>query len=351
MRVETKLTFIQKGYIGAEGKNSDVFIAEDIQLGTDLVVKTIKKKDLDRLRISDYFAESKILYASQHPNIVELNYSCEDDDNIYLSMPLYKNGSINSLINKRFLSVREILTYSLEFLSGLHYVHSKGLIHFDIKPTNILISDSNTALLTDFGLAKYTDVNGFATPDQLYPPHMAPERFSVNLFDVYFDIFHCGLTLYRMCNGNQDFNNQRKVATMADIESGTFPNRNKFLPHIPKSLQSVIKKALSVNPVDRYNTVLEMLNSLSKIDKNLDWLYTEDNETRTFVWELNEDKTIKYIKVTEENGKWSIAGKQYSKSTTKTSKISKWDSDGYNSQEETFKKVAKLIYDYENPKK
>ncbi|NOU72530.1 protein kinase [Paenibacillus sp. LMG 31458] len=351
MRVETKLTFIQKENIGAEGRNSDVFIAEDIQLGTDIVVKTIKKKDLDRLRISDYFAESKILYASQHPNIVELNYSCENDDYIFLSMPLYKKGSINSLINKRFLSVREIITYSLEFLSGLHFVHSRGLLHFDIKPTNILISDSNTALLTDFGLAKYTDVNGFATPDQLYPPHMAPERFSVDKFDIFFDIYHCGLTLYRMCNGNEEFINQRDVATTDDIENGTFPNRNKFLPHIPKSLQNVIKKALSVNPVDRYNTVLEMLNDLSKIDKNLDWLYTQDNQTRTFVWKINEDKTVKYITVSEMKGKWSIAGKQYSKSSNKTSKITKWDSDGYKSLEEAFKKAAKLIYDYENTKK
>jgi serine/threonine protein kinase len=349
MKVETKLTFTKKKDIGAEGRNSEVFIAEDIQLATDVVVKAIDKKEFTDS--NDYFTEAKILYASKHPNIVEINYACEDDTNVYLSMPYYKNGSINSLLNQRFLTVKEIITYGLEFLSGLHYIHTKGLLHFDIKPTNILISDSNTALLTDFGLAKYVNSYGFATPDKLYPPHAAPEAYTTGTFDVYFDIFHCGLTLYRMCNGNKDFYNQLGTATEADVQSGTFPNRTQFLPHIPKALQNVIKRALEVNPTDRYDTVLEMLNELSKIDKNLKWLYTEDDAQGTYVWQIDEEKTVKSISVVEQNGSFAIEGKQLSKGTGKTTNVSKWNSNGYNNREEAFKKVAKLIQEYENPKK
>ncbi|WP_375104389.1 serine/threonine-protein kinase [Paenibacillus sp. RS8] len=351
MRVETRLTFIRKQDIGGEGRNSEVFIAEDIQLNAEIVVKSIEKKKLADLNITDYFSEAKILYASTHPNIVEMNYSCEDDKFIYLSMPMYKNGSINSLMNKRYLSVREIITYSLEFLSGVHYIHTKGLLHFDIKPTNILISDSNTALLTDFGLAKYINEYGFAQPDLLYPPHRAPESYNVGSLDVYHDIYHCGLTIYRMCNGNAEFANQLRTAKQSDVLAGTFPDRNKYLPHIPKSIQNVIKKALAVNPKDRYDTVLALLNDLSKIDKNLDWKYTEDALGGTYVWSLEEDKTIKYIQVVATNSQWKIEGKQYSKATLKTTNVSKWNSNGYNSIQEAFKKVTSLIYEHENPKK
>ncbi|MDQ0193640.1 hypothetical protein [Paenibacillus wynnii] len=108
---------------------------------------------------------------------------------------------------------------------------------------------------------------------------------------------------------------------------------------------------MAVNPKDRYDTVLALLNDLSKIDKNLDWKYTEDTSGGTYVWALEEEKTIKYIQVDAIKGKWKIEGKQYSRATQKTTNVSKWNSTGYNSTQEAFKKVTNFIYEYENPKK
>lgn len=127
--------------LNKEGKNSTVYSYYDKQLGKDFIVKVISNETAYKQYGSNYiinlFEESKILYSNKHPNIVEIQNASYNNDNVYISMPKYKNGSLNTLINSKFLTVREILKYTLEFLSGLHYVHTNNLILFDIKPTNI----------------------------------------------------------------------------------------------------------------------------------------------------------------------------------------------------------------------
>jgi len=278
--------------IGQEGRNSTVFLAHDKQLDGEIVVKIVPKTKLPNA--NDFYREAKILYASSHPYVVRVNYGCADNDNIYMAMPFYKNGSLKQLIDTRFLTIREVLRYSIQFLSGLNNIHSKGLLHFDIKPDNILLSDSNEALLSDFGLSKAMDNFGFANPDGIYPKQVPPETFVSTQKTLHFDIYLAGLTIYRLLNGNEHYYNQLTYVTQQDyinaIRTGTFPNRNSYLPHIPIKLQRIINKALSINITDRHQTVLELINDLSSIDENLDWQFSNTNSTR--IWtKVLEDKT------------------------------------------------------------
>ena len=171
---KANLSFDLLSEIGHEGGNSEVYIAKDHQLDAELVIKKIPKSKLSNE--DEYFAESSILYLSSHPNVVPIHYACEDADYIYLAMPHYSKGSLNSLINGRFLTVREIIRYSTQFLSGLHNIHSKRLIHFDIKPDNILFSDQGEALLSDFGLAKQLTITGVAGQDRIYGRMTPPDN-------------------------------------------------------------------------------------------------------------------------------------------------------------------------------
>lgn len=254
---------------GAEGENSVVYKAFDPQLNVYLVVKKIRKSKLEE---SNYFNESRILYECKHPNIMEIRYASEDDNAVYFSMPICKNGSLNNIIEKKYLTVKEIIKYSLEFLLGIHYIHTKGLIHFDIKPTNILIDDNNKAIVTDFGLARYTDFYGFAIPNETYYSHQPPEGFTYLAYTNKSDIYQAGVTMYRMCTCNKMFNlmfndltNKGKLKNA--IENGKFPDRNFYLPHIPLQLEKIINKAMSVDVDKRYNTILDMINDIAKIEK------------------------------------------------------------------------------------
>lgn len=270
--------------IGQEGRNSQVFLAHDKQLDGEIVVKKIEKSRL--LNASEYYREAKILYASTHPYVVRVNYGCADANHIYIAMPYYRNGSLKQLIDKQYLSIREVIRYSIQFLSGLNNIHSKGLLHFDIKPDNILLSDSNEALLSDFGLSKAMNALGFANPDNVYAKQLPPETFTSTEKTLHFDIYLAGLTIYRLLNGNKHYYNQLTYSSQNDyvkaILSGNFPNRNSYLPHIPLKLQRVINKSLSVSLADRHQSVLDLINDLSSIDENLDWVYSRTTNTETW---------------------------------------------------------------------
>ncbi len=272
--------------IGHQGRNSTVYLAHDKQLDAELVIKKIEKNKIPNP--AEFYTEAKRLYDSEHQHVVQIKYACEDSDHIYLAMPFYKNGSLKTLIDTRFLTVREILRYATQFLSGLHNIHVKKLIHFDVKPDNILISNSDEALISDFGLAKNMNALGLSSTDKVYPRQIPPETFSQTHHSMLYDIYNAGLTLYRMCNGNQYYYQQvgqypDQPAYIAAICGGTFPNRNMYFPHIPKSLRKVINKALSVNQTDRHQTVLELINDLSPIAQLLDWKFVRlaNNDTWT----------------------------------------------------------------------
>ncbi|MEG4010648.1 MULTISPECIES: serine/threonine-protein kinase [unclassified Microcoleus] len=266
--------------IGQEGRNSQVFKATDKHLDAVIVVKQISKKqesgtDLDPEK---FFQESKILYLSGHTNVVPVHYACQDQDFVYIAMPLYAKGSLKKRMDAEFLTVREIIRYATQFLSGLANIHSKGLIHFDIKPDNILLSDRDEALVSDFGLAKFTHPDGSALPDMIYSGHFVPEALDEDLhLTRQTDIYQVGLTLYRMCNGNADFERQLQVFASDDefqaaILSQTFPDRRSFLPHIPEKMRKTIKKCLEVSPENRHASVIDIINDLADIDDNaLDW--------------------------------------------------------------------------------
>ena len=350
MTVDSKISFEKINEIGSlEGKNSKVFLAKDIQLDAELVIKEIPKTSFSNAHL--YYAEARNLYSSKHPNIVEIHYASEDDDNIYFALPYYQKGSLNSIMANRFLSVREILKYSLEFLTALHYIHTKKLVHFDIKPTNILINDSNVALLTDFGLSKYLDGFGLASPEGLYHSHVPPEALTGTDIDLKTDIYQSGLTIYRMCNGNEPFHKhwrkrlQTKEERMEAITNGTFPDRSYFLPHIPKQLRKVILKAIETDHSKRYNSVLEMINELSKIDKSLDWIYSKNNKN-THVWEIHESNSVSTIILDCQKGIWSTRATKHTISSNNTTNISAWTVDKFPDINKAFLTIESWIIAY-----
>lgn len=287
--------------IGQNGQNSKVFLAHDKNLDANIALKEVSKNSID---YKTFFDEAKSLYLSSHPNIVQINYASEDNNNVYIALPYYKNGSLKEKITNNFLTVRDIIRYSVHILNGLHNIHSKGLIHFDIKPDNILISDRDEAMISDFGLAKLIDpLYNTAIPPKLYNKQLAPEYFTIDKstftgFSYKYDIYQVGLTMYRMCVGNEEFisqfnqydNDTLSIAVMKE----KFPDRKAYPLHIPKKLSMAINKCLKVNLTLRPDSALEVINKIADVDeKLLDWKFKVTNTHS--VW--SNSKSRKTIKV------------------------------------------------------
>ncbi|MCY8706844.1 hypothetical protein [Bacillus phage SPbetaL6] len=341
-----KLKF--KKEIGAEGKNSTVYIAYDPQLDTDLVIKKINKSEFSK--VEDYFAEAQMLYATQHPNIMPIKYASQDHNHIYIAMDFMKKGSLNSLIDKRYLTPREIIKISLEFLSGVHFMHAKRLIHFDIKPTNILINNANKAIVTDFGTSKYLNDYGFAHPEKLYALHIPPENFNFGRFSFFSDIYQAGLTIYRLCNGNKFFNEQIRELNITTgqelaeaIAANKFPNKKKYLPHIPKELRKIISKSLSINVEDRYQSILDMMNDLALLENNIDWEYNENTNIHSTI-SFKTDTHISEVSFSiNESDSWYTEGYKKRISDSKQTRINKFFMRGFKTKQDAFEAVSKIL--------
>ncbi|SCH38955.1 MULTISPECIES: serine/threonine-protein kinase [unclassified Romboutsia] len=309
MQINTNINLKILEKINSEGVNSALYIVEDTQLGSRFILKQIDKKNLKEF--GRYFDESKKIYKLRHPNIITINHASYDDDYIYIVMPYFRNGSLYNLMQNENLTIREIIKYALDFLQAVYYIHNNNMVHCDIKPNNILISDENRAVLTDFGSSLYLDIEGNAKLKNVYYKHIAPEQCISSTINKKIDIYQIGTTLYRMCNGNEEYNKQ--VKRYKDLNSlkiacanGKFPVRKKYLPHVPKSMILIIEKCLKVNKDERYDNVLEIMNDLSKIEENLDWRYKKIDKDQ-YLWSVNG----KYISLYRDLGYWNIKHNLY----------------------------------------
>lgn len=311
MRVLTNLEFMKQEDIGRDGANSDVYRSIDPQLGAEIAIKEIEKA-----KIADqngYFAEAQKLYASSHPNVVPVRFASYDDLKVYIAMPFFKNGSLKALLRLKHLTTREIIKISIDFLTGLQHIHFKKLIHFDIKPANILFDDSNRAMLTDFGLANWVDGKGITETDSFYGKHFVPESVMTNTATVQADIFQVGMTLYRMCNGEANFheqfrgrnlNNPDQLQEAVNLMREHKLPRREFAPHIPYKLRKVVEKCLEFNPDKRFKSVLELINELSLVEDSLDWRYKPRDELQ--IWENDLDAYVVKVELEEKDGKFNM---------------------------------------------
>ncbi|UPL21866.1 serine/threonine-protein kinase [Alcaligenes faecalis] len=275
--------------IGQEGRNSRAYIVHDKYLDTELVVKEIPRTSF--CDEGSYFGEARLLYKAAHANVVKVQYACACSENIYLALPYYQNGSLKSYAENNSLTMRDIIRFSIQICTGLHHIHSKGLIHFDIKSDNILLSDRYEALISDFGLSKAMGIDFTASPEQVYGKHVTPEFFLETKFNSQYDIYQLGLTIYRLIVGDssfssqlQDFGDLGDPGNFEDFKNAVlaeaFPQRIS-LEHVPPRLRSIVEKCLKVDLSERYQSALGVANELSLIDGNLlDWVYTNDNGHR-----------------------------------------------------------------------
>lgn len=255
-----------------EGMNSKVFLAFDPQLVAEIAVKEIEKSSFGTSATS-YFTEAGLMFSSQHPHVVPPLYGCNTADQVSIAMPYYPKGSLKARIKDGPLPPTECLRIAHGVLLGLMQIHLKNILHLDLKPSNVLFDQINRPRVADFGQARTIGVSGVVTAPRMYRLAFPPETLLTSRATVQADVYQAGLLLYRMVNGNPFY--EAQIPAIADwngqITRGKFPNRELFMPHVPRRLRTIIRRALAVNPADRYQSATDMLDVLGKVRVSLDW--------------------------------------------------------------------------------
>ena len=307
MKIVAEVEYDRGAQIGAgQGMNSKVYLAQDPQFAGQIVAKEIPKADFGN-RAQDFFKEAQATFAAAHPNVVRLHYAGQTTDHVCMTMPYFSRGSLQDRLTSGSLSLRKALRVTDGVLSGLGHVHAQGYVHFDVKPTNVLFDASDRPLVADFGQARRMASVGFAQAPRMYVPAFPPEVLLNGVGGVPADIYQVGITLYRALNGEGFYQaNKAKVTDFrTEIALGKFPPRQRFLPHVPTNLRTIVRRALEVDPAARFQSAREMADALAKVAPPVDW--KANGSGPEYEWTATrEGKRDLVVALAADGGRWRV---------------------------------------------
>jgi len=249
-----------------------VFEANDLLMRRNVAVKMLKADiSNDAAAVKRFINESKAVSMLSHPNIVNIFDVSVKDNLKYIVMELVDGITLkNYILKKRVLSFGETIRITEQILLALHHAHSKGIVHRDIKPQNIMMLKNGVIKVADFGIAKLPNAETVTMTDKAIGTvfYISPEQASGKPIDRRSDIYALGVTMYEMVTGKLPFvsDNPVSVAIM-QVKNRPKPP-SEINGQIPKGLEQIILGAMEKNPDNRFQSAAQMLRHLQQIKSN-----------------------------------------------------------------------------------
>ena len=251
------------------GGMAEVYRAYQANLDRNVALKLIKTAIADNPdSLARFEREAKSAAALRHPNIVQIyDFDIEaDSGRPYMVMELIEGGSLADDLEKRAasgtpLTLAETARIMSEVSTALGYAHQHGVIHRDVKPSNVMKDTSGRMILTDFGLAKLESGPSVTTSGVSVgtPDYMAPEQVMGEPVDTRADLYALGVILFKLLTGHLPFRAETPTAVMIKHISDPVPDPRTIKPDLPESLVRVVMKSLGKSPDERFQTADEFL--------------------------------------------------------------------------------------------
>lgn len=255
-----------------DGGMAIVYKAKDRLLKRFIAVKILKPEFVQDIKFVENFRKESHAAASlSHPNIVSI-YDVGQEGNInYIVMELVSGKTLNELIKEEApMDYRKAADIAKQVAAGLSAAHKKGIVHRDVKPHNILMTEDGIAKITDFGIAKAvtnTTIVDSGKDNVMGSVHyFSPEQAKGANVDEKSDIYSLGIVLYEMLTGKVPFDgdNPVTIALMQINEPVTPPS--VFNHNVPPGLERIVMKAVEKQPKNRFDSADEMIDALDKME-------------------------------------------------------------------------------------
>ncbi len=211
--------------------------------------------------------EAKIIARLQHVHILPVHDYGTSEGFTYIVMPFVETGTLDDLLQGEPLPQDQIRKIISQVGEALQHAHSQGLVHRDVKPSNILIDQDGNCLLTDFGISKIVEGTAKFTQTGAIlgtPAYMSPEQIKGETIDGRSDIYSLGIILYQMATGRAPYRAETPPAIFVKHLHDPLPPPRKFNQDLPESVERVILKALAKDPKDRYSIATELVNAIHR---------------------------------------------------------------------------------------
>ncbi len=200
----------------------------------------------------------------QHPRILPVFDFGEYQDMPYFVMAYMPGGTLEEAITQEPLPLDQVVRYISQVAQGLDYLHTQGVIHRDLKTSNVLLDADNNVYLADFGIAKVQEATAHLTGTGMIgtPSHMAPEMFTEGKATHQIDVYALGVMLYQLLTGKLPFEADSPMQFMQAHLEQPVPDILHRRSDLPGSVQAVLKKAMAKNPTDRFQSAGELAQAL-----------------------------------------------------------------------------------------
>jgi len=241
-----------------QGAMGVVYKAKDPLIDRVVAIKTINLSlamDEKEEYEGRFYQEAKAAGRLNHPNIVTIYDVGKSGDVAYIAMELLEGRELRDIMNEgALLPIDQVLNIVAQVAQGLAYAHEYGIVHRDVKPSNIMVIRDGHVKITDFGIARMASSSVRTQTGMVLgsPKYMSPEQVMGKSIDQRSDIFSLGVMLYEMLTGQAPFDGENVNAIMYQTLNAVPPPPNMTNPAIPEMVNFIVAKALAKKVEDRY---------------------------------------------------------------------------------------------------